>query len=409
MNDSNSTKKTQYENPRFHPIPSVNHRWSSQANYQSPHAMSTGLENLRCAVSCNGFAYLSRNMIIRTPIFWFSVYGARPFFILSPWSRQAVQEVLRSTHFVMKQSRQVHIDEGALSLFSKKLLTRELDPPYWDCYYHYCGATEDTVAYLLVLDTLNFCFWTLPGGKRWEREFHSKKVSGYYGLAAALKQALESGVPLDKAEYLAEVTSKTLRDMLGGSGRLPLFGERVKALNELGRMLTTQYSGHAVHMVEQAGKSAVTLARLLAAKLSSFRDVASYKGREVFFYKRAQIFASDLYGALNGKHWAGFGDMDKLTAFADYKLPQVLRHLGILKYDRTLSSQIDQHVLIEAGSTQEIEIRASTVWAVERLRQLLTKGGKPIWASQIDWMLWNLGQQDRYRARPYHKTLTVFY
>ena len=137
--------------------------------------------------------------------------------------------------------------------------------------------------------------------------------------------------------------------------------------------------------------------------------MAHYEGREVFFYKRAQIFAADLNGAFHGRDWGRFEDMDKLTAFADYKLPQVLRHLGVLQYDNNLAERVDSNTLIDAGSAEEVEIRANTIWAVELIRQALGRKEKTLTASQIDWMLWNLGQDNTYRAKPYHRTLTVFY
>jgi hypothetical protein len=161
--------------------------------------------------------------------------------------------------------------------------------------------------------------------------------------------------------------------------------------------------------VEAAGHSALDLVRLLADVLPSFRDSAEYQGKKVFFYKRAQIFVADLFGALQGKGLGFFHDLDELTAFADYKVPQVLRRLGILRYGKALAQKIDRYALLEAGSGEEIEIRANTIWAVELIRQELCARGKNLKAMEIDWILWNLGQQDAYRTLPYHRTLTIFY
>jgi hypothetical protein len=101
--------------------------------------------------------------------------------------------------------------------------------------------------------------------------------------------------------------------------------------------------------------------------------------------------------------------MDQLTAFADYKLPQVLRHVGILRYSGALGEKVDQEVLVEPGSPEEVEIRANTIWAVERIRQELEGMGASVRAFEIDWLLWNLGQGLAYRRKPYHKTVSIFY
>jgi hypothetical protein len=255
-------------------------------------------------------------------------------------------EVLETANNVAKKSRQVQINKQVLVHFSRKVFADGIEVPRWDCPYHFCGSGEATVSYFLVLDSLNFCFWPPPGKVKWEIEYKSRKLSGYYALAASLKHAVESGIPITNAEYLSELALSELRQILGGQGELQLLENRVQSLNELGQVLLEEYQGQPFMMVEAAGKSAVNLARLLVEKLTSFRDVVKYQGHKVFFYKRAQILAADLYGALNGKNWGSFADIDELTAFADYKLPQVLRHLGILHYVPALAQKVDQEICL---------------------------------------------------------------
>lgn len=318
-------------------------------------------------------------------------------------------EVLETAKKVAAESLQVQIDEHALARFTKSLSEKEVQLPPWESLYHFYDGGEKTVFYLLVLDTLNFCFWPAPGEVKWEIEYESRKLSGYYALAVSLKQALESGTPIDRAEFLAQLSLNGLKDILGGRGELQLLNQRVQNLNELGRALIEEYNGKASELVEAAGQSAIALVRMLYRRLSSFRDVAKYQGHQVPFYKRAQIFAADLCGAFQGRKWGRFADMDRLTAFADYKLPQVLRHLSILSYAPELANKIDQRILIEAGSPEEVEIRANTVWAVELIRQELEKMGKGLKAVEIDWILWNMGQDEKFKEKPYHRTVTIFY
>ena len=318
-------------------------------------------------------------------------------------------EVLKTTSQAAEKSRHVRINEKALLEFVQTVLAIGVEIPYWESLYHFQGSPRETVAYLLVLDSLNFCFWPAPGEARWEIEYGSGKLSGYFGLAAALKKAMESGIPLAKADYLARLSLDQLKEILGGHGELLLLDHRLKILNELGRVLLEAYDGEAVNLVETAGNSAIALARLLAEKLTSFRDEATYSGSKVYFYKRAQIFAADLFGTFGGRDCGRFEDMDDLTAFADYKLPQVLRHLGILEYTPPLARKIDQKTILEPGSPEEVEIRANTVWAVELMRQALGKKGKRLRAFEIDWILWHLGQDAAFKVKPYHRTITIFY
>jgi hypothetical protein len=321
----------------------------------------------------------------------------------------AMFEVLETAKRVAAESLQVRIEEQDLIRFSKGLFERKVQLPPWENLYHFYDGGEKTVFYFLLLDTLNFCFWPAPRAMKWEIEYKSRKLSGYHALAVSLKQALESGAPIDRAEFLAELSLNGLKEILGGRGELQLLNQRVQNLNELGRALLEEYHGRASELVEAAGESSLALVRMLYRRLSSFRDVAKYRGHQVPFYKRAQIFAADLFGALQGRKWGRFADMDKLTAFADYKLPQVLRHLGILRYAPDLAKKIDQRILIEAGSPEEVEIRANTIWAVELIRQELEKMGKGLKAFEIDWILWNMGQDKAFKEKPYHRTVTIFY
>jgi hypothetical protein len=318
-------------------------------------------------------------------------------------------EVLQTAQAVAEKSLHVKLDKQAIINFARKLEKEKIVLPSWNTLYHLDGKEETLVAYFLVLDSINFCFWPALGNPKWEIEYQSEKISGYFALAASLKKALESGVPLTNAQYLAELSPKEFKKKLGGKGNLQLLDFRVRSLNELGQILMREYQGKAYNLVEAAAQSALQLARLVADKLPSFRDTAEYQGKKVFFYKRAQLFAADLYGALQGKEWGFFHDLDLLTAFADYKLPQVLRHIGVLRYEKALAQKVDHHNLLDAGSPEEVEIRANTIWAVELIHQELMSWGKNLKAMEIDWLLWNLGQQEKYRVKPYHRTITIFY
>jgi hypothetical protein len=57
--------------------------------------------------------------------------------------------------------------------------------------------------------------------------------------------------------------------------------------------------------------------------------------------------------------------------FADYRVPQTLHHWGVLKYSKDLEEVIINKKEIPHGGEYEVEIRAATVVAVERLRKNL--------------------------------------
>jgi hypothetical protein len=123
------------------------------------------------------------------------------------------------------------------------------------------------------------------------------------------------------------------------------------------------------------------------------------------FYKRAQLLVSDLHGAFGGQR---VRDLDALTMFADYKVPQVLRQLGVLAYSEELESTLRRGALIPYGDPREVEIRAASVQAVEELARLLPTRGSAVPVYEIDWRLWTLGQEQPLELS-YHRTRSVYY
>jgi hypothetical protein len=277
---------------------------------------------------------------------------------------------------------------------------------------HSFDGTARTLNWLLLLDALNFCFWAFPHEPRWRVEWRGETLDGYNALAAALSRAVEEGSPLYDAAYLAALNEETLAAILRpapDAAPIPLFAERLANAREVGYILLERYDGQFANALDVAGSNAVSLALLLARDFSSFADVASWSGQPVPFLKRAQICVADIDTAFGGKGLGAISGLDQLTAFADYKLPQLLRYQDALVYAPELAAQVDAYEEIAAGSAPEVEIRAATVWAVELLRRALARTGIERSASEIDYRLWNESQTPAFAMRPYHRTRTIYY
>jgi hypothetical protein len=199
-----------------------------------------------------------------------------------------------------------------------------------------------------------------------------------------------------------------LGQVLGGTPTIPLLEERAANLRELGHWIVDRFGAKFAPVLQEENWDAIELVRLVVEGLPSYRDEATFHGRRVRFYKRAQILAADLHGAGAGQGWGGLARLHELTAFADYKLPQILRHRGILRYAPDLAEKVDSQVPLPAGSAEEVEIRAATIHAVELLRQELAGRGQDLPAYRVDWLLWS-ASQDSGRMRPYHRTRTIYY
>jgi hypothetical protein len=319
-------------------------------------------------------------------------------------------------------SLHVRIDDDAVMRLAHDLQGTATTPE-WDADLHYRAtgdnADERTAMWVLVLDTLNFCFWSDDPERRWRVNWRGELVDGYVALVAALAAAVEAGYPIHDARWLANVSEQdaaTILQPAEGHTNIPLFHERVANLHELGTALLPYGSNPASAFISAAGGNAIALVHSIVAKLPSFNDVTTWQytetglpGNEVRFYKRAQILVGDLGGGLAGSHLADFTDLDQLTAFADYKVPQILRWLGVLVYDDALATVVDTRTRIPAGSRMETEIRAATVVACDRIVAVMADIGRSITAAELDWLLWSRSQMLPGRSTPYHLTETIFY
>jgi hypothetical protein len=314
--------------------------------------------------------------------------------------------VLSSTRYVVDHAQHVRLDMDRLADVRRDVAATGIAVPPWNRDLHWEGAPEQTAMYILVLDSLNFCFWGEP---RWTITYREQQLDGYWALAASLSRAIEEGQPILDAAYLATMPDHDLAHILRGTAAIPLYPQRLVNLHELGEVLVSRYGGACARLIESAGGDAVELVRLVTRELSSFNDVAFYKGHRVRLYKRAQILAGDLAGSLNHAGLGGLRNLEQLTCFADYKLPQILRHFGVLAYDAALGGRVDAREPLAAGSEEEVEIRAHTVWAVELMRQNLAEQGLSYAAYELDWWLWESSQHLAGKARPYHRTRTIYY
>lgn len=251
-------------------------------------------------------------------------------------------------------------------------------PPMLDPDRHFLeGSRSNVAAYLLTLDAINF-------GSGWFPTLRKRPgCSGYYTVSWALADRFRAAGPWTNEE-LRRLDADSVADVLGQERGHELMGLYAEALRQLGDWLGER------PVLEVVGFSAEALAEELR-QMSFFDDVG--------FWKRAQITANDL-------HLAGiaqFDDIDRLTIFADNLVPHVLRVDGVLRYSDALAARIDSGELLPPGE-EEREIRGCAVHACELIAREL---GIP--PRDLDVMLWNRGQGERYKSRPRHRTRTVYY
>jgi hypothetical protein len=253
---------------------------------------------------------------------------------------------------------------------------------------------EARAAYWLTMDAINF-------GSGWFPTLRKRgTLSGYNTIAAALREHFDRGGW--SAAQLSTLDAATLSPILGQDPGHELIALYAASLRELGERVTVLHDGQFAAVADAADGSAVALARRLGT-WPCFADRSRYEELELAFLKRAQIAAADLQRA----GVARFADLHALTMFADNLVPHVLRLDGILAFHPDLVKRINREELITHGSPEEVEIRACAVHAVELLVASATHSG--LSAAAVDQILWQRGQQPRYKASPRHRSRCTAY
>lgn len=336
---------------------------------------------------------------------------------------------------------------------------------------------ERVALYILSMDAINFCFWPSPSSS-------TKNGLEYEHLAIALRKVAEiDDVSDDRQEYagsgdsstfvqaessyalspsnLTALTAAKLQSLLQPHFpsssesmvyELPEIDVRCRLLNELGKGLLDHHNGSALKMISKANQSADSLVRIILETFPGFRDYVdreSWKHKYnscdwnaskssssvIHFYKRAQIAVADVWAALGrcstSNQRCHFTDMNLITTFPDYRVPQILRQVGALQYTPELAAKVDNQEELDEGGVDEVSIRAGTVVAVEEMVELVKKHlthiaetdsseeGKlnlhklleDVSAVTIDWYLWQRGEkEDRLNLLgPHHRVRTTYY
>jgi putative queuosine salvage protein len=325
----------------------------------------------------------------------------------APVGRQRGFDVRGACARVAMEARQVRIDAVAVDRLARALVaTPAAAGPAWDPPHLGLGdaPAERVAGWVLLLDAMNFSFW--QDEPRWRIEGRD----GYMALAIALRRAADAGEPVGDVRHDASMSTQDLRRVLrgdaGGPELPPLFAERHATATSTAAWVVTEWGGAALTAARSA-VDAFELAELLASRLPRFRDVAEWRGTRVPLLKRAQIAAFDLGIAL-GDEAPRLRERSRLTAFADYKLPQLLRAEGALVLEDGLAARVDAREEMTPGEEAEVELRALTVVAVDRLVELIRDRGIAVSAAELDSRLWWLAQ-GRTDLPPYHRVRTIWY
>ncbi|MDA8197648.1 MAG: hypothetical protein M0019_10655 [Actinomycetota bacterium] len=298
------------------------------------------------------------------------------------------------------------IDQEAVVRFSEKIanLPRDIVGTVDADMFYLHDDPSMRIYYVLIADSINF-------GSGWFPLL--KKTDGKSG-AVSLAIALSKYCKINSIPSPHELRSLTIDDVAtifdqdprGEVGQL-LDLYRV-GLFQLGDFLIERFDGNVMYLLEEANSSAAKFISLIST-IPFFNDVAIEGGVVTYFYKRAQITASDI-ALVSKDDLATFEDLDRLTIFADNVLPNLLRVEGVLRYSEDLNQRIASQELFAPGSSQEVELRAATVVACEQIVENLQNNHQvTISPRELDQLLWTMGREKVYKDSPRHRCRCTYY
>ncbi|KAL8831601.1 MAG: hypothetical protein Q9191_000781, partial [Dirinaria sp. TL-2023a] len=319
-------------------------------------------------------------------------------------SRPLETRVLENAEYVYDNSVDVALDmhstKAAASAIWNMMQEKDYSCKTWSEHeLHPQAKDESTVNFIFIMDLLNFCFWsdTQDPGSEFFVDFRQKRWTGYWSLVASLQRALDEGIPITSPVFWSDESSTDdeLRHVFrsASSEPMPMLEDRISCIREAGRILNKvtfpnprpkqekkknkikaltpnqEFHSSFLTCIEEANGSAAALVNLLVDNFPCFRDTTRFEGKTIRFYKRAQILVADLWACFEGTSYGRFDDIDSITMFADYRIPQMLNTLGVLQYSPPLESHIRRRKRIASGHAWEVQLRGCSIWAVELLRR----------------------------------------
>ena len=290
----------------------------------------------------------------------------------------------------------------------------------------------DTINWIFLVDLLNFSFWTERQADGM-KEFAVNGYRGYWSLCAAVNRALGNGIPVTSAKWMRDCTREQVESVFKpdeGCCSVSMIVERVDCLQRAGKILIEKLNGSFLTLILKSEKSALSLIDLIIYTFGDlFDDSCYYRGVSVSFFKRAQILIADVWACFEGEGYGSFVDIDSITMFADYRVPQALLYFGIIEYSNELKNLLQMHEthhlsstsdkalncmnVLERGNNFEVEIRGVSIHAVELVLEEIRslKPDMPINAILLDYYLWDLAKdrKDEMRHIPIHRVRSIYY
>tara|TARA_B100001778_G_scaffold326393_1_gene323022 strand:- start:20 stop:1000 length:981 start_codon:yes stop_codon:yes gene_type:complete len=319
-------------------------------------------------------------------------------------------KVLHSIRPVIENLENVSIDHVQLTTEAKKLSTVNYEIKVAN---NKDKRPEDIIRKTMLINTLNFAFTDFESQIKYALNVGDNTFSDTDAMVYQIDQAVEVGIDFYDGHYLRDITETTFKSIFRANIEMPMSKEKTDVLNQVGQILVEEYKGDWLNFVKSGPKklyhNGEGLIERLVSQFERFRDTSIYLGEKVHFLKLAQLAFWGIHRELGKYDDFYIEDMENMTAFADYIVPVALEKMKIITYSEKLKNKIEQGVLIESDSIEEIEIRAATLFVTAQLTEEINKlrlDDEKIIIPQLDFKLWTDFHANK---SPHHLTKTIMY
>lgn len=316
--------------------------------------------------------------------------------------KDTLNSILESHKYVVNNSKHVKINFGKSNEFSNQLIIQ--NSIHWlnDLPFGMNNLNaEEMINFLLIYHGIGFSYWGEP---KWEVEYENVKYDGAFGLICAFAKEMKKNDKFLDTKYLSTLTYEEFERILKGNIEIPLIKERYDIIIEISKTVNEKMNSNFYNYIKDINND-IELLNIIIDNFKSFEDISEYKNNAICYYKRAQLLVSDILHIKQEKENIQV-NYSNLIGCADYKIPQVLRDLGILEYDNELEQLVDNKVEVEKGSMYEVEIRSAMLVVVSAVKDKLQGKYDSI---TINDYIWLQGQDKSNIKRPYHRTRTTAY
>lgn len=237
--------------------------------------------------------------------------------------------------------------------------------------------------FLFLLRVIDFRLWEFP--ENWKYE--NKK--GFYGL-------LERTKDLFKVDDLEKIDFIFFKKIISPKESLSLAKLRFKFFRQSLNWLNKNFDGDFNNYFEENKKPIDFCLNLF--KLEKFRDY--YKS--LHFLKPNQLLYYEYLLGMN-MYKKFEKELNELTIFADYKIPQILVNFGLIEIPKNYIKKLKRKDIVKRNSVFEIELRLASIILGERLSEKFK-----IPSYLLDTILWDLSNKIKLKI-PFHRTKTIFY